>query len=368
MTNGGGAEKVLSLLVNNLDTEKYDIRIQEVVRYTSMIKLNQNIKIGDAFFDMGKSLPQRVRRTITPVLLRHAPSVLKALFGLHGYDAVITFNYQLPSFMLPSFKKEKKIAWFHGDIFDLAEKGREQAKERQRSAWKTADAIVTISNKSLHSLKSLFPEFREKARIIHNGINLETTKRQAAEACTFDFGNIPTLICLGRLDGNKNYSLVIDAVSALRNRGVNCRLILLGQGDKEIELKAQADRLGLMDRVFFLGYQGNPYPYILRSKILCISSFSEGWGMVAMEAMALGIPFVTTPVSGASEELSDNERCGLVSGWDAIQYADKLQKLLMDSALYSQMSRNCLEKVKEYSMERYVSAFEKLLSDVGIEK
>ena len=85
-----------------------------------------------------------------------------------------------------------------------------------------------------------------------------------------------------------------------------------------------------------------------------------------MEAMALGIPFVTTPVSGASEELSDGERCGLVSGWDAEQYADKIQRLLTDSTLCGEMSRNCLEKVKEYSSELYVSSFERLLSDIGV--
>lgn len=368
MTNGGGAEKVLSLLVNNLDSSKYDIRIQEVHRFKNMIQLNQNIKMGKPFFDDGILLQQKIFRRIKLALLCHAPWILKSLFRLYSYDVVISFNYQLPSFMLPAFKKEKKIAWFHGDIFDLAEKGKIKVKEKQRKVWKTADAIVTISNKSLHSLEVLFPEFMNKARIIHNGINLENARKLSKEKCDFDFGAIPTLICAGRLDENKNFALVIEAVSVLKKRSINCQLILLGEGEKEAELKKQVEALGLSDRIFFLGYQTNPYSYIACSKVMCISSFSEGWPMVTMEAMALGIPFVTTKVSGASEELSDNGKCGLVSDWNAEEYADKLQKLLTDSELYEQMSKNCKEKAKEYSVEKYVAAFEKLLSDVGAGK
>ena len=368
MTNGGGAEKVLSLLVNNLDSEKYDIRIQEVQRYENTINLNKNIKMGDTFFDNGKSFQIRMKRRCFLFLLCHVPFVLKRLFNLQGYDVVISFNYQLPSFMLPAFKKEKKIAWFHGDIYDLNEAEKIKAKEKQRKAWQTADAIVTISNKSLHSLEVLFPEFMNKAKIIHNGVNLENAIKLSKENCDFNFGTIPTFICLGRFDKNKNFSLVIDSVSALKKRGIECQLILLGEGEKEVELKKQVKTLELSERVFFLGYQTNPYSYIARSKVLCISSYSEGFPTVALEAMALGIPFVTTPVSGASEELSDNEKCGLVSDRNAEEYADKLQKLLTDSELYEQMSKNCLEHVKDYSVEQYVSAFEKLLSDLGVGK
>ena len=367
MTNGGGAEKVLALLVNNLDSEKYDIRVQEVHQYFNEISLAPHVKLGKPFINNKKDFLSKVSHRVTLFLLEHFPIVLKKIYKL-DCDVVIPFNYQLPSFMLPAFKKEKKIAWFHGDIYDLNEAEKIKAKEKQRKAWQTADAIVTISNKSLHSIEVLFPEFMNKAKIIHNGVNLENAIKLSKENCDFNFGTIPTFICLGRFDKNKNFSLVIDSVSALKKRGIECQLILLGEGEKEVELKKQVKTLELSERVFFLGYQRNPYSYIARSKVLCISSYSEGFPTVALEAMALGIPFVTTPVSGASEELSDNEKCGLVSDWNAEEYADKLQKLLTDSELYEQMSKNCLEHVKDYSGEQYVSAFEKLLSDLGVGK
>lgn len=365
MTNGGGAEKVLALLVNNLDSEKYDIRVQEVHQYFNEISLAPHVKLGKPFINNKKDFLSKVSHRVTLFLLEHFPIVLKKIYKL-DCDVVIPFNYQLPSFMLPAFKKEKKIAWFHTDIFDLDKMKID--KERQRKAWKKADTIVTISNNSLRSLSIIFPELMPKVRIIRNGINCDDIRKKSKDFCDFNFGNVPTFVCVGRLDENKNFSLVIQAVSVLKKRGIECKLILLGQGEKESYLKKQAETLGISDSVFFLGYQLNPYSYIARSKALCISSYSEGFPTVALETMALGIPFVTTKVSGASEELSDNERCGLVSDWNAEEYADKLQRLLTDSKLYGHMSKNCLEKVKDYSVEHYVSSFEKLLSDLGVGK
>lgn len=365
MTNGGGAEKVLALLVNNLDSEKYDIRVQEVHQYFNEISLAPHVKLGKPFINNKKDFLSKVSHRVTLFLLEHFPIVLKKIYKL-DCDVVIPFNYQLPSFMLPAFKKEKKIAWFHTDIFDLDKMKID--KERQRKAWKKADTIVTISNNSLRSLSIIFPELMPKVRIIRNGINCDDIRKKSKDFCDFNFGNVPTFVCVGRLDENKNFSLVIQAVSVLKKRGIECKLILLGQGEKESDLKKQAETLGISDRVFFLGYQSNPYSYIARSKALCISSYSEGFPTVALETMALGIPFVTTKVSGASEELSDNENCGLVSDWNADEYADKLQKLLTDSKLYGHMSKNCLEKVKDYSVEHYVSSFENLLSDLGVGK
>ncbi len=367
MTNGGGAEKVLALLVNNLDSEKYDIRVQEVHQYFNEISLAPHVKFEKPFINNKKVFLSKVSHRVTLFLLAHFPIVLKKIYKL-DCDVVIPFNYQLPSFMLPAFKQEKKIAWFHGDIYDLNETGKEVQKKKQRTVWSDTDAIVTISNKSLHSLEVLFPEFMNKAYIVHNGIDIADVQRLAKEKCEFDFDDLPVLICAGRLDKNKNFSLAIRAISELHKRGIKCRLLILGQGELESELKNLAEFLKISDFVHFCGYKNNPYPYIAASRIFCLTSYSEGFPTVAIETMSLGIPFVTTPVSGASEELSDNEKCGLVSNWNAEEYADKLQKLLTDSELYEQMSKNCLEHVKDYSVEQYVSAFEKVLSYLGVGK
>lgn len=362
-TNGGGAEKVLQILVNNLPLSKYTIRIQEVEQFDKYLMLNDEIKLNSAFINQ-----EGLSKTFNELnffLLIHFPRILKSIFRLSNYDTVIAYNYQSPSFMLPAFKNEKKIAWFHGDIYDLADNSKKEERLLQDKAWKNVDKIITISKKSQQSLIDVFPELSKKSQIIYNGINITETLQKSKEECDLSFEDKSYLVCVGRLDKNKNYILLIKALAVLKQNGINYNLVLVGTGDEKNNLVEEAEKLGISDRVYFTGYQTNPYKYISHAKLLCVTSISEGWGMVITEAMALGIPFVTTPVAGASEELADGGRCGLVAGYNPVEYAEAVKKLLTNQELYEQMSKNCIENVKQYSAENYAENFMKLLDDIG---
>lgn len=363
-SNGGGAEKILQMLVNNLPVEKYCVSIQEVENFGKKLEINDEIRIKQSFW--GQSLFDKFFYSTNYFLLVYFPKLLKKIFLLDNYDVVITYNYQLPSFMLPAFTHEKKIAWFHGDLYDLDEPLKKWERQKQHSSWKNTDKIVTISNKSQKSLIDIFPDFSEKSLIIHNGIDLKSLYDKSNETIDLQFAKENSIVCVGRLDENKNFLLVLKAVSILKKEGLNCNIIFVGEGSQKDLLQNEANALYLSDNIFFAGFQTNPYKYISRSKILCVSSLSEGWPTVVMEAMALGIPFVTTPVAGASDELADNGRCGLVAGYDEKEYAKAVKKLLIDEKLYQQMSENCKEKVKQYSAEKYAENFMKLLDEIGV--
>lgn len=364
-TNGGGAEKILQLLVNNLPPEKYNVVIQEVEQYNKFLELRNGVKLNQAF--LNQTYPDKFYNDLNYILLLHYPKLLKYVFRLNGYDAVITYNYQLPSFMLPAFNSAKKIAWFHGDLYDLNDADKSWEKKKQKAVWKNADKIVTISNKSQKSLSDIFPEYVSKNIIIHNGTDVFKIIDQGREAIELPFKDIPFAVCVGRLDENKNYTLAVKAIAKLNKKGINCGLVFVGEGKLKTALQEEAGTLGVSSLIQFAGFQTNPYKYISKAKILCVTSFSEGWPTVVMETMALGIPFVTTPVAGASEELAAGGQCGLVATYDAKAYAEKIEKLLTDEELYKKMSKNCLEHVKEYSAEKYVENFEKLLKEIGVD-
>ncbi|UTC77830.1 glycosyltransferase [Treponema sp. OMZ 799] len=366
-SNGGGAEKVLTTLVNNLDSQKYDISIFEIVNYNAKKEpLNSNVEFLGSLYSI--YTPLYIRQIWDYVLELH-PGIIKTLKELDA-DIVISWNYQKPSFMLPAFKDKKVIAWFHGAIDDLdythTSESDKYYRALQRNVWKTADKIITISNKSIASLENIFPEYINKANIIYNPIDLYDIQKNSKEIPGFNFKNydFPFLVCVGRLDRNKNFSLAIKAVAKLNKESLNCGLLIIGEGDEFQNLKNEIEIFGLSDKIFILGYQQNPMPYLKQSKILCVASFAEGFPTVVCEAMALGKPFVTTPVAGASEELAYGGRCGLVADWDVDDYTDKLKILLTDTALYNQMSENCLERIKDFSVENTVLQFEKLLASL----
>lgn len=365
-TNGGGAEKILQILVNNLSPDKYNIAVQEVEQFNKFLDINDNVTIHQAFFN--QKLPFSSFNNLNFILLKYIPSILKNVYLLNKYDLIITYNYQLPSFMLPAFKYNKTLAWFHGDLYDLQDKSKKWEKDKQYKVWSYADKIITISNKSYNSLKDLFPEYISKAKIIHNGIDIAKIHEAANEEIFLNNINEPLIVCIGRLDQNKNFLLAINALSELIKQNIKCKLLIVGEGEQKELLENEARNLGISEYVIFAGFQTNPYKYISKSKVLCVTSLSEGWPTVVMEAMSLGIPFVTTPVSGASEELSDNGKCGLVSGYNPQEFAQKLKSLLTDEKLYSIMSKNCIEHEKDYSVEKYVLNFENLLSEIKAKK
>lgn len=367
-SNGGGAEKVLTTLVNNLDAERYDISIFEIVKYDVKCEpVNSNIKLLPPLYRYND---RDYKVKVLDYILEQKPEIIRAMNNSDVYDVIITWNYQLPSFMLPAFPDKKTIAWFHGAIDDLDISDNLTAvKHRydlQKNAWGFADKVVTISRKSLQSLETVFPEYMHKAQIIHNAFDVKISKIKASEKIEDIYENcyLPIIVCAGRLDKNKNFSLLVKTVAKLKRENIECVLFIIGEGPERESLMRLAAESGITDSVFFLGYKQNPLPYIGKAQLLCVSSLSEGWGMTICESMALGKPFVTTPVAGASEELADGGKCGLVADWDIDDYAEKLKILLTDKTLYDRMSENCIKKIQEFSVENTVKQFDELIASL----
>jgi glycosyltransferase involved in cell wall biosynthesis len=169
------------------------------------------------------------------------------------------------------------------------------------------------------------------------------------------------------LDKRKNFELLLRTVSSIIHDGIECFLVIIGEGKLKQSLETIVKSEDIANYVLFTGFQSNPYPYFRTAKIVCVSSFTEGLPTVILEALVFGKPFVTTPVAGASDELADNGRCGLVADWNIGDYADCIKKLLTDTELYDTMSRNCTEKAKEFTMERFTTNFNNLLQGLNQE-
>lgn len=367
-SNGGGAENVLTTFVNNLDSDKYRVTIQEIDYFGVKVEsLNNNILRKRV--PLNNTTRKDLFNEINRYFLINNPKILKSIFNWYDYDIVIAWNYQLPSFALNAFDNEFTISHFHSDIYDLdISKYPEQKKnyEMQVEVWNKVDRITTISNRSKQSLLDIFPQFSNKVSFLHNGFDINNiiNKSLLKEEKEFLFNEkCLRLISIGRLDKNKNFSLVLKAISILKRKCINVDYLLLGIGDQLTLLQDEAKELGIADNVHFLGYIQNPYPYIKKSDVLCLSSFSEGWPTVIVEAMCLGKTFITTPVSGASEELSNNESCGLVSGWNPEEYAQRIEKLYQEKELRNQLGKNGKELIKKYSIESSLKEFEMIISN-----
>ncbi len=134
---------------------------------------------------------------------------------------------------------------------------------------------------------------------------------------------------------------------------------ILGEGEERQNLEAAIDKYQLADCVKLLGYQKNPYKYMVKSDLFVCSSFYEGFSTVVSEAVILGIPIVTTDCTGAKEILRDSEY-GLITGIDDDSLFEGLKKMLWDKQLYQHYKDKVLERQAFFDMNKVVTEIEQL--------
>jgi glycosyltransferase involved in cell wall biosynthesis len=116
-------------------------------------------------------------------------------------------------------------------------------------------------------------------------------------------------VTAGRLVGHKDHPTMLRAL-ALHRQHTPARLLVLGTGDMLESLQALARDLGVADAVDFLGFRANPLPYFRRADAFLLTSLSEGFGNVLVEAMACGTPVISTDCPHGPREILDNGRFG----------------------------------------------------------
>lgn len=352
-TYGGGAEALLTLIVNNLNPEKYDISIIEYQHADIKVeKVNSNIHV----------LPP-IERVDTPDGSKKGYQVrytelLTDRYIRGDYDLYISFNYQIPTFLLP--KDTKNIAWIHGDVYDLNEPEAENDKYLQDKAFDKARKIIAISDKTLQSLEDLFPRHKEKFVKLYNGIDIDKVRRMSMEDTDIVL-KTPAVIYSGRLDKNKNPERMLRVFSSLYKINPKVHLYYLGKGELEEKLREMAEEMEMQSNVHLLGYQKNPFPIVKQSDVVCLLSNAEGFSMVLLEALALGKPIVTTKV-GAAETVVDDGKCGRIVYTD--DEAAEAILYYVNAVDRNEIKKQCDQSVRRFGLKLYIQQIEKLMDDV----
>ncbi|NLL37748.1 MAG: glycosyltransferase [Fretibacterium sp.] len=178
----------------------------------------------------------------------------------------------------------------------------------------------------------------------------------------------PRVLFCGRFSYYKGLSYLLEAIAQVPDAS----LILVGRGEKEAELKEQAAALGLEGRMLFLDHLPDElYPAIYHTADLFVlpSAYrSEAFGIVSLEAMAAGLPLVTTELgTGTSFYNVDGETGFVVPPMDPDALAEAINKLLTDRELASQMGLAARKRVDDFDLSRmlrsYLDLYEELLSE-----
>jgi glycosyltransferase involved in cell wall biosynthesis len=201
-----------------------------------------------------------------------------------------------------------------------------------------ADRIVTQTEAVARRLTGEIAPRPGQVQCLHNPVDAERLA-EAAKVATSPYSDPgPHVLAMGRLTHQKGFDLLLEAMVGVRAAGVAARLTIVGVGELEAELKAQAERLGIADAVDLVGFQDRPERFFAHADVFVLSSRYEGMPNVVLEALACGVPIVAFDCPhGVSEIVRDGVNGRLLPAEDVPALTAALVSLLRDAAAQARM-------------------------------
>jgi glycogen(starch) synthase len=220
-----------------------------------------------------------------------------------------------------------------------------------------AERVIVCSHYMRGHVADIFDIDERRVTVIPNGVDpkdLQPSGDLPALRAGFAAPEEKLVLLVGRLVYEKGFQLALDALPGVIEKVRGVRFLVAGSGTHELELKAQAKRLGLDAHGTFLGWIGDYDLHSLyRIADLCVvPSIYEPFGLVALEAMASGCPCIVADTGGLREVVPLGERVGLrFNGGDAEHLGVMIERLLVDEALRDRLVTEASEHVLRFDWE-----------------
>lgn len=153
-------------------------------------------------------------------------------------------------------------------------------------------------------------------------------------------------LAVGRLERQKGFDVLVDAVARARATGADLVLDICGHGTQRTMLEAAIERKGVSEHVRLLGQRDDAQELMLRADALVHPARWEGFGLVLLEAMRAGLPVVATRVGAIPEVVADGESGLLVEADDAAALAVAMTRVATDDALLARLGRAGNERLR----------------------
>jgi glycosyltransferase involved in cell wall biosynthesis len=229
-----------------------------------------------------------------------------------------------------------------------------------RTNYPFANRVIGVSDDITVEFISEYGLCERLCITIRNPVDADKITRQAEEPLTHPWfsDDPPVILGVGRFERFKQFSVLLSAFKEL-TRGIDARLVLLGDGSRKQKLIRQAESSEVEDDVDFVGFVSNPYKYMRRADLLAHSSRYEGFGLVLVEALACGTPVVATNCPGGpSDILNDGEYGELVDVGDPRGLSDAMARTLDDPPDPDRLVRRAQHYRVEKVADRYVEVIE----------
>ena len=343
ISTSGGVERITSLKINYfIEKFHYDIDILVRNKKNKMTHffLNSRVNIYNLDFNPNKNFFWRQIFKIKKYLY------LKKLLEKNKYDLIITTGFILDPF-LPFLKKHTKIIKeIHGAKNILYPKERFYLRKYLLSF----DKIILLTKKDLNNWKL------ENAMVIYNSLTFYPKEYSLCQN--------RRIISVGRLVEDKGYDILIDIWSIISKKYPNWILEVYGEGTERKNLENKIIKLGLEKSFLLKGVVKNIQDKYLESSIYVMTSRTEGFGMVLVEAMACGLPIIAFDVPTGPREIIKKNNGFLVEFGNINEMVKKIEFLIIDEQKRKKMGENSRRNVQVFSQEKIMIQWKEIFEKI----
>ncbi|MFW2591762.1 glycosyltransferase [Aliarcobacter butzleri] len=358
----GGAERVISLLLKELENEK-------------------NIKVH--FMMMEYGIEYDLPKYITPIILSNSKkSGVKKLLELpfiamklkkyikeNNINIVMSFLYR------PNYINilAKIFGSNHKSIINIRSTTSRYKNEGLLGKinlflinilFDKADLIISNSKGVDEDLKSLM-RITINTKVIYNPVDIEyiNSKKDICEDVDFKFfSNKKYIISVGRLIPLKRNFDLIEAFFELQKEDDNLEVLFLGDGILKNDLINECVKLNIENKVHFLGNVKNPFYYLSRSNLFVLNSQIEGFPNVLVEAMTCGLPVISSDCKSGPREILETEKYGLLYPvGDVGTLIEKIKFYLYQDVDKEVIKVKSLKRIEDFSVDKIMNQFKKVL-------
>ena len=271
------------------------------------------------------------------------------------YDAVIAYQEAKVTEYLKTYKGTQRIAWVHCDYdrFKL-----NHTEQFEQNLYNHYDDIVCVSEYAKTTMKENLNLDDDHLHVIYNTIDVQKIRALASEQIQIKTGKI-TFVSVGRFVPIKAFDRAVEVAELLKKDGIEFVWHLIGDGEDLPKVMDCVRQKKLEDCIIFHGNQKNPYQYMKQADYYICTSICETHPMVALEALALGLPVISTSYPSTSEVILDGYN-GVIVPNTSIGIYQGIKKVLGDK----EFSNAIHEKVHDYvyDNQKSVNTFYKVLN------
>lgn len=287
--------------------------------------------------------------------------ILHFLFIHEKYDIEVAFlEGYATKIIAGASQNTKTIAWVHCDVTKTEWiTGVFRKEEEFIECYKKIDEVISVSKSVQDAFIERFGEITNLS-VRYNPVTDEHIRKLAEQQIDLVASdNKVTLISLGRMTYQKNFLRLLRAVKKMLALGFAIELWLLGTGEEYEKLQKYVKDNYLQEHVKLLGFQMNPYPYMKQADLYVCSSLYEGFSTAATEALVLGVPVLTTDVSGMKEMLGSNEY-GIITENTDEAFEDGLKKIISHKELLRHYKEKAIERGSFFEFDKRMEEIENL--------